>query len=494
VDQGQHHNQSWRSRVERLRGMSDADPSSYHSRRSIESRLLECFRRHGYQTIDTPVLEHTELFLRKSGGERVAQMYAFNFRDREISLRPEFTASTLRFYAESLQSAPLPVRLSYSGPVFRYERPQAGRTRQFTDIGVELIGGTGSQADAEVIHLALEALREVGIDGKLVVGHIGVVLDFLDRLPLRQRARDWLMWSMERLRKGQPVDVEEELPGLVSGDGLSGIFHEMSHSLEQIPSEQLERWVLAVLREVGVQTHGGTRTPEEIVAGVIGKMHQTSDADDVRRAFTFIRELVEVRGTPSAVLQKLRVLVQRHGLDESPITEIERTLELLESYGVNIDDVELNLGLGRGLHYYTGILFEIYDPNQDWLQLCGGGRYDELAQALGAREPVPACGFSFGLERVVESASWICSIPAPDVLVVSETEDAEAASVRVAEQVRDQGQVVEVDVRGRSLQANRRYAQRRGIASLIRVDESGNFQSEELTPRQQSRRNGEDDD
>jgi histidyl-tRNA synthetase len=470
--------ESWRAPVDRLRGMSDSDPTTLRTRQHIQRRILDTMELHGYQTVDTPVLEHTELFLRKSGGERVAQMYAFNFRDREISLRPEYTASILRYYVESGQSSPLPVRLSYAGPVFRYERPQAGRTRQFTDTGVELIGGQGSQADAEIIHLAMEGLSTLGISGKLVLGHIGIVLDFLDRLPLRQRARDWLIWSMERLRKGQPVDVEEELPGLISRDALPGVFFEMSDSLSEIPDEQLERWVLAVLHEVGVQMHGGTRSSEEIVAGVIAKMHQSSEADDVRSAFGFISELVDVRGTPDAVIPELRGLVQRHGLDEGPINEIETTLELLAAYGIETGSVELNLGLGRGLHYYTGILFEIYDPAKPWLQLCGGGRYDELAQSLGARESIPACGFSYGLERIVEACDVHEHVNPPDVLVVQSDQDGAVAAARAAESLRAEGHNVEIDVRGRSVNASRRYAQRRGIGKLVIVSADGSTSEE----------------
>jgi histidyl-tRNA synthetase len=472
--------QPWRAPIERLRGMSDIDSESFIARRSIISTFQDLFQRHGYQPIDTPVLEQTELFLRKSGGERVAQMYAVNYRDREISLRPEFTAPVLRHYVEFKQASPLPVRLTYAGPVFRYERPQAGRSRQFTEVGCELLGASGPVADAEIIHLALEGLATVGIRGKLVVGHIGVVLDFLGRLPLRQRARDWLIWSMERLRKGQTVDVDDEVAGLVSGDRLSTIFSQMSETLKDVPAEQLESWVLAVLHEVGLQMQGGTRSPDEIVAGVVAKMNQSSDADDVRRAFQFIHELVQVQGPPDTVLPELRALVARHGLTEEPIADIQRTLALLGAYGYASGEIELNLGLGRGLHYYTGILFEIYDPSHPWLQLCGGGRYDELAQSLGAREPTPACGFSYGLERIAEVSGEAGVVPVPDVLVAPVGAEAEPAAARVAERLRAAGQRVEMDVRSRSLTANRRYAARRGIAEIVFVDAQGHEDRQRL--------------
>ncbi len=455
--------------LERLRGMVDFDPAAYQVRQQVLARIQGIFAGHGYRQVETPVIEPTDLFLRKSGGDRINQMYAVHYRDHDIALRPEHTASILRFYVGSMQSEPLPVRLMYAGPVFRYEKPQASRSRQFTEAGCELLGAAGPAADAEVIHLALEGLAATGITGRLVLGHIGIVLDFLDRLPLRQRARDWLVWSMERLRKGQPVDVEADLAGLTDTGRLSDLFNEMSGSLRDVPDEQLHDWVMAVLREVGVHMEGGTRSPEEIVAGVIAKISRQSDAEDVRRAFAFVRELVEIRGKPSTVLPALHSLVARHHLHPEPISQLEQVLDLLTAYGYETEEIELDLGLGRGLHYYTGILFEIYAAGSPSLQLCGGGRYDDLAQVLGARQALPACGFSYGLERVIDAAGWAIEPEPVQALVVAANSGAAAEAIRVSEQLRAEGLRVEVDVRGRSVEANRRYARRRGIARLVVV-------------------------
>lgn len=469
-----------RTHLERLRGMADVAPDDHDRRIAVTGKIESVFHAHGYRLVETPIIEPTELFLRKAGGDRLAQMYAFHYRDREIALRPEHTASVLRMYTDSMQSEPLPLRLGYTGPVFRYEKPQAGRTRQFTEMGIELLGASGPAADAEVIHLALDGLREVEVEGRLVLGHVGIVLDFLNRLPLRQRARDWLIWSMERMRKGQRVDLESDLAGLVSGDRLADLFDEMSSTFQNVPEDQLEGWVLAVLREVGVQMQGASRTPEEIVAGVLSKMSRHSDVADVRKAFDFVREMVDVQGSPEVVLSEVRRIIQRHGLQDAPIRQIERVLELLAAYGHDVDQIELNLGLGRGLHYYTGMLFEIYDPQNPGAQLCGGGRYDDLAQLLGARQPLPASGFSYGVERVVEATRSADAKHAIDYLVVASHDSSLVAAVKEAERLRAEGFAVELDVRGRSAQANRRHAVRAGILNLAIVDQSGAIQHESL--------------
>jgi histidyl-tRNA synthetase len=460
--------------------MADSGPEAFAAREAVREALLVRMERHGYRQVDTPLIEPTELFLRKSGGERIAQMYAFRYRERDIALRPEHTASVLRMYVDSLQAEPLPLRLSYAGPVFRYEKPQAGRTRQFTEVGCELLGADGPIADAEMMHLALDGLTALGIQGHLVLGHVGLVLDFLDRLPLRQRARDWLIWSMERLRKRREVDLEQDIAGLVSGDRLSSLFDEMGAALSQVPGDQLEGWVLAVLQEIGIETQGGTRTPEEIVAGVIAKMSRHSDESHVRRAFEFIQELAQIHGSPSDVVPELRALVRRHDLADAPIDRIEHVLELLTGFGHDVNTFELSPGLGRGLHYYTGMLFEIYAGDENQIQLVGGGRYDDLAQTLGARHSLPACGFTYGLERIADA------LPARhesrrDVTLIAPAEPAAMViAIRLAEQLRERGQVVELDVRGRSASGNRRYAQHAGMSRLIIVNGDGTFSTEML--------------
>ena len=466
--------------IERLRGMQDISPETYRIRHQVLSRLIEVLKHHGYRLIETPVLESTDLFLRKSGAERIAQMYAVTYRNREIALRPEHTASVLRYYVESLQTEPLPLRLAYAGPVFRYERPQASRSRQFTEVGCELLGAPGPAADAEVIHLAAEVLDAVGIAPRIVLGHVGIVLDFLSRLPLRQRVRDWLLWTMERLRKGQPVELEPELAGLTGSERLATTYQELGTSLRDVPREQLERWVFAILQETGVQVTGGSRTPEEIVSGVLAKLSRIHDADDIRRSFAFVRDLAAIHGPPDEAIPALRALIAQHGLDSSPIVQLEVVLELLAAYGIGRDRIELSPGMARGLHYYTGVLFEVYAADQPSLQLCGGGRYDDLAQVLGARTPLPACGFSGGLERIAEAAG-LQAPSEPEVTLVAPTSlGALAQAAAVAESLRAAGQVVELDVRNRSAGANRRYARRRGIRRLVLVSPDGEVQSELL--------------
>src|SRR3712207_4425917 len=161
--------------LEPVRGMRDHLPPEQARLAATRAVLEGVLDSWGYDPIDLPILERRELYLRKSGEDLVGKLYDFVFQGRGLALRPEWTASVLRAYLRSLQSAPLPVRLRYSGPVFRYERPQRVTYRQFTQVGVEMIGGTAPRADAEVISLACAGLRSVGVTGwKVTLGHVGV--------------------------------------------------------------------------------------------------------------------------------------------------------------------------------------------------------------------------------------------------------------------------------------------------------------------------------
>ncbi|HEX2281547.1 MAG TPA: HisS family protein [Thermomicrobiales bacterium] len=449
--------------VDRVRGTYDRLAGEQRSIDGLRARLAEAVRRHDYSFIETPVVEHTELFMRKSGGDRLAQIYAFNHRGRDLALRPEHTASIVRAYIENLQSEPLPVRLAYSGPVFRYEKPQAGRSRQFTEFGCELIGAGGLLADAEILRLALHTLRAAGIaTPHIVLGHIGVVSGFLSGLHIDQRAQDWLIWTMERLRDNQSsqVDIPEYLVTPPAGtDSIESLDH-----LDQDA-------VIALLRQSGVQFEGASRTPEEIVSGLFEQRQRRYDYALMRDALGFVRDITRLSGPPGEVLEPLRELVGSRNIDPAPLDEVEQMIDLLEAVDGEKVNVTIDLGMGRGLRYYTGMLFEIYSVDGG-PQLCGGGRYDDLAQTLGARQPVEACGFSLGLERIqAASSSELQAEPMPRVLIWPG--DRIAESIRIARDFRQKGWIASVDPRQRSVGASRRAAHRQGYDAFVQTVAEG---------------------
>ncbi|MFA5863012.1 MAG: HisS family protein, partial [Candidatus Thermoplasmatota archaeon] len=164
-------------KFDRPRGTRDFRPEEMQKRRWLEGVFREAFRCFGYREIATPTFESTDLFAAKSGPNVVNEIYTFKDKgDRDICLRPELTAPVIRFYVNELTHEPKPLKLFYYGSCFRYEEPQEGRYREFWQFGLELIGPSGPQADAEVISVAVAALKAAGLRNFVLhVGHIGVL-------------------------------------------------------------------------------------------------------------------------------------------------------------------------------------------------------------------------------------------------------------------------------------------------------------------------------
>lgn len=161
------------------RGTKDILPGAVNGWRYVESVLRDVCREFNYQEIRTPIFEHTELFQRGIGdGTDVVdkEMYTFNDRSgRSITLRPENTAAVVRSFVENkLYAEPMPLKVFYIGPMFRYDRPQAGRMRQFHQFGVEAMGSPSPVVDAETILLAITVFKRLGLkDLKLKINSVG---------------------------------------------------------------------------------------------------------------------------------------------------------------------------------------------------------------------------------------------------------------------------------------------------------------------------------
>ncbi len=150
------------------RGTRDILPGEVERWQQLETRFRQYCTLYGFSEIRTPIFEHTELFLRSVGEDTdivSKEMYSFQDRSkRQLTLRPEGTAATVRAYLENnLSGQPQPSKLYYQGPMFRYDRPQAGRYRQFHQFGLELFGAAGAAADAEIIALSHDFIRSLKI-------------------------------------------------------------------------------------------------------------------------------------------------------------------------------------------------------------------------------------------------------------------------------------------------------------------------------------------
>jgi len=314
----------------RLPGFRDFPPEELQIRSHIFEAWRQTSRRYGFHEYDGPPLESLDLYTEKSGDEIVGQLY--NFQDkggREVTLRPEMTPSLARILGDRSRAMPKPIRWFTMPQLFRYERQQRGRLREHYQWNVDIVGEAGVGADAEILAVAIDALRALGLNAG----------DFRARV------------SDRRLLSALLVAIG------VSEDKLMSAFTIVDKMERADPAKSLDRFQV----ECGMD--GGTA-----------------------------QELLSLIGSGG-----LEEVTRLHG-DDPAIGEILAKFQeyraILEGLGLG-DYLEFDLKIVRGLAYYTGIVFELFDRRGEFRAICGGGRYDRLLELVGG-DPLPAVGFGMG--------------------------------------------------------------------------------------------------
>jgi histidyl-tRNA synthetase len=463
-----------KKRIERLRGMRDLLPDVYQQQRQIIEHLQGFLFQAGYAPVDVPILERSDLFLSSFRQELWQNLYTFRLHNRDHCLRPEYTPSICRLYLDQYQKQPLPLRFQYAGPIFRYETPGRGRYRQHTQSGIELFGGEPNYADAEILQLACDALRDLGIaDYRLELGHIGVASNFINRLQIDDQAAHLLLSLMEQVGRSKDGEqkarerLETLYPETIASEGGQ------AHTSLDLGNGDT-RYLTSLLSGMSI-AFPDEEDRQEIIERFTWKMGRSKQRRQILYALEFLQKLHAVAGSPPEVFSSLRGLLESYELDAAPLLELEQLAEIIEQSGVPRSSISLNLALGRGVSYYTGLVFEIHaqEAGSSDTQLCGGGRYDHLVHAVGGKYDVQACGFAFGIERL---QALLTPAPKPEperILVIPVSARDLPYAMQVVREMRAGGQQVELDVTGHGVGAGLKQAARKEMkqAAIVGEDE-----------------------
>ena len=383
-------------KIAAVRGMNDLLPAQAPLWEAFEAQAVRTLQSYGYAQIRTPILEATALF-RRGLGEVTdiveKEMYSFvdSLNGEALTMRPENTAGVVRAAIEHSLLYEGPSRLWYMGPMFRHERPQRGRYRQFHQVGAEALGLAGPDVDAEQIVMLGRLWRALGLAG------VRLELNTLGQPPERARHRAELIRYLE----GQ---------------------------------------------------------------------HDRLDEDARRRLHS---NPLRILDTKSASMQELVAGAPRllDYLGEASLTHFERLQQLLRSAEV---DFAVNPRLVRGLDYYNLTVFEwVSDRLGAQGTLCGGGRYDGLIELLGGKA-APACGFSVGIERVIElmrDNAGASARPDCEVYVLHQGGATFEPAMRAAERLRDCGLDVILHAGEANLKAQMKRADASGARYAVIVGE-----------------------
>lgn len=381
--------------IEQVRGTQDLDTQDFLLQRNIVSQLQSWFELAGYRGIELPVLEETDLYLRKAGGDMLSKLYSFvEPGGTRVSLRPEFTASVARHFIQQDGDS---ARWHYAGPVFRFESGAA--LRQLYQQGVESLGDSGNACDAALLDLAIGGLARLGLpDTSLRIGHVGVVTEALGGFGLSERTRSSLLaavGSPSTFAEGSGA-VRERLRELgLTAEGEAAT--ELKASLVALGDDGARTVVRGLLESINVDLLGG-RDPDQIVGRLLRKLSGWDDPVKIERAVELVQTLKAVKGNGRAAVSHARSIFSTWNIRSASLDEFEDVLDRIGSSSAR--NITVDLGLTRELGYYSGIVFEVNGESADGpLTLAGGGRYDGLIRALGGRD-VPAAGFAYSIDNV----------------------------------------------------------------------------------------------
>ncbi len=370
--------------AQRPKGTRDFNAEEMAKRRCVEKIMRDVCELFGYREICTPTFEYAEIFIKKSGKAITKQMYAFKDKSRRyIALRPELTVPVMRFYANSLQSQPKPLKLFYFGNCFRYEEPQKARYREFWQLSIECIGGEESESEAEVIALGTRIIESTGLKNfSLRIGNLKILKSLLDDC--------------------------------------------------KIPCKE-----------------------QSLILTLIDKKDFKSLKKKIGKNY---KKIAEVLSQGEKIFENKSLLKNKNIAQAA--SEFKTLLAYLENFGVK--NYVVDLGIARGLEYYTGTVFEIDSPELGAeKQICGGGTYN-LSEIFGYKG-INTTGFAIGFDRVMLALeNQAMKIPPKRltayIVPVGEDKIIKKKAFELTTLLRKNNIMCDVDLAGRNITKNLYYA------------------------------------
>jgi ATP phosphoribosyltransferase regulatory subunit len=382
--------------------MAAESAKAFEALEAQAATLLDTFRRAGYEQVAPSIIQPADIFLDQIGEQVRSRTYVFtDLAGDELCLRPDLTVPVSRLYLERHPRADTPARYCYNGPAFRFQ-PQGGseaHPREFRQAGIECFGEEDREsADVEIVLLAVEAVRRVGLKNfRLRFGDISLFYALLDALALPERWRLKLRHYFWR-----PPAFHALLGRLARGEGPNGdgTVMALAGALANKSPERAEELVGAYLEERGLPL-SGNRSLSEITARLLDHAADLK-ADPLRKEVaTVIDYYLAVSGPPKEVAKRIAMNAHGAGIDLGPaLYAYTSRFERLEKSGVDLDRAIFATEFGRNLEYYSGLVFQIETAGLDEA-IAGGGRYDGLLAYLGAPREVPAIGSAIHTERLL---------------------------------------------------------------------------------------------
>ena len=370
-----------------LPGMVEASTEMHHAKLNLTADISEILTINAYEIFDCPIIESTELYAMKSGGELTSRLYSFvEPGGMNVSLRPEFTSSVIRSYISDKIAETQIVKKQYVGPVFRYsDSSQGSNQRQFTQQGCELIGDASADADVEILKLSLLTLEKSGLETATVkLGHIGYLRSLLEKFDLSEVLIGFTLSNLQLLT--QKTNGIEQLSKMASDIGLINPGNKVSEPTHTKHTEAFR------------SDNYGRRSKEQINSRSKNKEANSFSLNKYTESLESLSELL------CTFAGDLNNISDSH--NDSTFSKASQYFKLVAEKAMTDVNIEVNFivdcAAQRGFTYYTGIIFDMeYNKGSASIPLGGGGRYDGLVKLLGGPSEVPATGFAVNIDTIL---------------------------------------------------------------------------------------------
>lgn len=349
-----------------LSGFMELLPQEQVKFNKIETILKEVYGLYGFYPLDTPVLEKSEVLLAKAGGETEKQIYRFLKGDTDLTMRFDLTVPLAKYVAKNYNELVFPFKRYQIGKVYRGERAQKGRFREFYQADIDIIGDGELNIinDAEIPSIIYQTFSRLGLtDFTIRINNRKILSGFFNMLKLNDKTVD-VMRIVDKIEKiGEDNFIDE-------------------------------------LKEIGV--------PKEDCSKIL--------------------EFIKIEGTNEEIITSLKKFAGSNEMFDQGVNELELINKYIADFKVPKENYKIDLSIARGLDYYTGTVYEtIFNKHPEIGSICSGGRYDNLAEYY-TNKNLPGVGISIGLTRlfyVLNEMDYISNVnnaPA-DVLIIPMTED-----------------------------------------------------------------------
>ena len=409
-----------------LPGFMELLPSEQILFDQMRKTIEDSYKTFGFLPIDTPIIELSEVLLAKAGGETEKQIYRFNKGDTDLSLRFDLTVPLAKYVAKNYGSLSFPFRRYQIGKVYRGERAQKGRYREFYQCDIDIIGDETLDIinDAELPAVIATTFRRLGFDEFTIkINNRKILNGLYESINQTEKAVD-IMRIIDKIDKIGDQAVMEELAKI------------------EVPEESINK----------------------------------------------IMQFIKIDGTTDEKLQKLQSLGIENDTYKLGVEELGEVVKYIRLFGIEDKNFVIDLSIARGLDYYTGTVYETFlNGYRELGSVCSGGRYENLAQNYTDKK-LPGVGISIGLTRLFYKLNELNLIKVEkksisDILIVPMTENLQVP-IKLATELRNARVNTEIYLNEKKLKAKMKYADKLEIPYVIVIGdneiESGRVKVKEM--------------